>query len=772
MVKAIEQVEIGDLVWAWDSHTDTLVKRPVVRLFRHAAKPVLDVVISNGVGESRTITATVEHPFWVETKGWVAAQDLAPGDLLKQRTAGGGPLRVASVSGPHARADVFNFEVGDAHNYFVGSSGVLVHNKSEMEPTAAQKRAYYWDQIGDVLSAPFVHEGKLPSGLPIVRKAFGRGMLNLDGSREAIANVAQRVHQQILGVVGKESTLHTYPVDSVAPRAPDAPSPWAVQRVAEVSKPVVDRAQLPWYGRVIARLLLPSGVSLAEYAHRRHWGGFLIGQVREYFRIEEGRKYTRPATYAEGGFLTDLKRISRETDPTWSDIDKLSPHAEPTAKMLNELPSDGVWGRYGLREARRYVKLMEASPEPLAKQAAIEARKALAWTTSKDVVSPTQHSALKNLLDADRAGTWKPAKFLPSLTRRSGYMGIHQWAGVAESRWDQVSEAGFNAGLEHAGGVAQTAAELLGLPNFRTFIELSERRNPGFFVARTEAVEGALSELRAAERNPAATAESIKTARDRFEAANKKAVAENPNVDRRPNVIRLENPPDPSHPYVLDVDAQMKVLAQTERRLGLSLPIPVVKGGFGLAYRQMLYLSSPGAEAGYVAIPKGTPLSAAQVSTFEQLYKGGRTTYTEEHKSAVSTTELYRTSIPTPFWQGMKSGDGFIYSGPMGSLLPRIADPRMTLMRRDIGFYGSVKLKIPYAPVPAVPIFSPQLGLVFKYVGPHSNVSPSFLKKPSFWTPVLIGAMAIYGAGRYLAPKVADALHPNVTPSGAQQGPH
>lgn len=129
-VKPIEEVEVGDLVWAWDSDARTLVKRPVVRLFQHAAKPVMDIVIRNGDGESRTISATVEHPFWVESQGWVSAKDLAPGDRLKQIDEDAAPLRVASVGALQATADVFNFEVAGVHNYFVGIDGVLVHNSS------------------------------------------------------------------------------------------------------------------------------------------------------------------------------------------------------------------------------------------------------------------------------------------------------------------------------------------------------------------------------------------------------------------------------------------------------------------------------------------------------------------------------------------------------------------------------------------------------------------------------------------------------------------
>lgn len=129
--KKIEDIEVGDLVYAWDEIAGKLVKRQVKRLFLHRAKPTLVVTIADEEGRTQIIDATTEHPFWVEGRKWVAASRLRDGDILKRITAGS-TMRVVLVGFTGKNTDVFNFEVEDTHNYFVGHQGVLVHNTSDI----------------------------------------------------------------------------------------------------------------------------------------------------------------------------------------------------------------------------------------------------------------------------------------------------------------------------------------------------------------------------------------------------------------------------------------------------------------------------------------------------------------------------------------------------------------------------------------------------------------------------------------------------------------
>ena len=76
------------------------------------------------------ITATGEHPFYVQGKGFVPARRLAVGNAIVTRAGPG--LVVQSVTS-HRRAKrytVHNFVVEDDHTYFVGrtNGGTWVHN--------------------------------------------------------------------------------------------------------------------------------------------------------------------------------------------------------------------------------------------------------------------------------------------------------------------------------------------------------------------------------------------------------------------------------------------------------------------------------------------------------------------------------------------------------------------------------------------------------------------------------------------------------------------
>jgi hypothetical protein len=128
-VKPIEALEVDNLVWAWDEAKGAVVRRRVKRLFRHKHKAVLDVIcVISGTRCQQTISATTEHPFWVNGKGWVPSCRLQPDDVLRRIDGGG--MRVLRVTDSGRKADVFNFEVEGIHNYFVGGAGVLVHNES------------------------------------------------------------------------------------------------------------------------------------------------------------------------------------------------------------------------------------------------------------------------------------------------------------------------------------------------------------------------------------------------------------------------------------------------------------------------------------------------------------------------------------------------------------------------------------------------------------------------------------------------------------------
>jgi hypothetical protein len=74
------------------------------------------------------IETTDNHPFWVEGKGWIFADELEVGDKLQK--ADGSNLTIDKVE--FVKLDkpvtVYNFTVADFHTYYVTDIGIWVHN--------------------------------------------------------------------------------------------------------------------------------------------------------------------------------------------------------------------------------------------------------------------------------------------------------------------------------------------------------------------------------------------------------------------------------------------------------------------------------------------------------------------------------------------------------------------------------------------------------------------------------------------------------------------
>ena len=86
-------------------------------------------MFESDAGESEVAKVTPEHPFGSVEHGWVAAGDLAVGDLVL--TASGGWMQVAAGTWLQETATVYNLEVQGFHTYFVGEAALWVHNQCD-----------------------------------------------------------------------------------------------------------------------------------------------------------------------------------------------------------------------------------------------------------------------------------------------------------------------------------------------------------------------------------------------------------------------------------------------------------------------------------------------------------------------------------------------------------------------------------------------------------------------------------------------------------------
>ncbi len=131
----IEDVEVGDSVWAYNSEIGKTELKEVLCVWVKETDKILHVSTSYG----ETIDTTTNHPFYVEEKGWVAAGDLVVGDTLV--TVDGDEVEITNVELEKLAEPilVYNLDVADFDTYFVGEYGALVHNYSKRNQKLAEK---------------------------------------------------------------------------------------------------------------------------------------------------------------------------------------------------------------------------------------------------------------------------------------------------------------------------------------------------------------------------------------------------------------------------------------------------------------------------------------------------------------------------------------------------------------------------------------------------------------------------------------------------------
>ena len=129
----IENIKVGDYVWATDPETGETELKVVKQLFRNKTDEWVHITVND-----EEIVCTPNHPFWVPVKGWTKACHLRAGDRLQ--LLNGEYVVVEQVQhelleSPEA---TYNFEVEEYHTYYVGDSHIFVHNKCGGETSATK----------------------------------------------------------------------------------------------------------------------------------------------------------------------------------------------------------------------------------------------------------------------------------------------------------------------------------------------------------------------------------------------------------------------------------------------------------------------------------------------------------------------------------------------------------------------------------------------------------------------------------------------------------
>jgi RHS repeat-associated protein len=124
--KAIEDISVGDLVWAKNVETGLSEWKPVTHKWIVEDKEIYEIGITTIDGSYQNIEATASHPFYVVGKGWIKTTDLKLGDRMVDNQ--GVPITVTLLRNTNRKDTAYNFTVADFHTYYVTEQNVLVHN--------------------------------------------------------------------------------------------------------------------------------------------------------------------------------------------------------------------------------------------------------------------------------------------------------------------------------------------------------------------------------------------------------------------------------------------------------------------------------------------------------------------------------------------------------------------------------------------------------------------------------------------------------------------
>jgi len=130
--RRIDDLAVGDEVWAWDTERGVPVARAITAVMRSTTAELFRVA----AGELVIDGVTAEHPFWdPSSRTWRKAAELVQGGQVWGWLGAGDAqaLALTEVSRRAEEAEIFNLTVEGEHCYF--AEGLLVHNKSPATAT-------------------------------------------------------------------------------------------------------------------------------------------------------------------------------------------------------------------------------------------------------------------------------------------------------------------------------------------------------------------------------------------------------------------------------------------------------------------------------------------------------------------------------------------------------------------------------------------------------------------------------------------------------------
>lgn len=134
--KNIEDIKVNDLVYSKDITNNVEDLKHVKNIFFKKTNTIVTIKTKN-----EEINTTLEHPFFIKDKGFKSAKEIRKGDKIVKFSNLYCEVSDIKISTYPNSIDVYNFEVEDWHNYFVGYENLLVHNTCQVKQSSAIKRA-------------------------------------------------------------------------------------------------------------------------------------------------------------------------------------------------------------------------------------------------------------------------------------------------------------------------------------------------------------------------------------------------------------------------------------------------------------------------------------------------------------------------------------------------------------------------------------------------------------------------------------------------------
>ena len=120
---AIEKLKAGDKVLAADPESFEVGEKTILEAFERKVDKLVHLTIN---GEE--VVTTDNHPFYVQGRGFIEAGRLLVGDKLVSVNGEDLFVEEHNIELTEEPVEVYNFNVDDAHTYFVGECKVWVHN--------------------------------------------------------------------------------------------------------------------------------------------------------------------------------------------------------------------------------------------------------------------------------------------------------------------------------------------------------------------------------------------------------------------------------------------------------------------------------------------------------------------------------------------------------------------------------------------------------------------------------------------------------------------